>query len=112
MRYIVAGIVLAGLAGCAGSESEEARDVDRTKVGYSAYELNGAPDAPQGAIDPVNGEWVPKDTAYKTLYEGLTYYFSAKENMEAFERRPHDFVTSDGYLKRPLDEVRREADVK
>ena len=115
MRYVVTGIVLAGLAGCAwfGDDDREAkRDGDRTKVGYSSYELNGKSGAPQGAIDPVSGDWVPKDTAHKATYEGLTYYFASKENMESFERRPHEFVTADGYMKKDLDEVRREADVK
>jgi len=63
-------------------------------------------------VGPVNGDWVPKDTAHKATYEGMTYYFSSPENMEAFERRPHEFVTADGYLRKPLDEVRREAEVK
>ena len=113
MRYIVTGITLAGLAGCAwfGGDEPDKADAEKTKVGYSAYELNEI-DAPQGAIDPVSGEWVPKDTVYKSLYEGLTYYFSSGENMNAFDRRPHDFVTADGYLRKPLDEVRREAEVR
>ena len=111
MRYVVASILAACVAGCAG-DREAARDGDRTKVGYSSYELNGQTGAPQGAVDPVNGDWVPKDTAHKATYEGMTYYFSSPENMEAFERRPHEFVTADGYLRKPLDEVRREAEVK
>ena len=111
MRYIVTGIVIAMAAGCAGNP-EDSADAEKTKVGYTTYELTNEPGAPQGAIDAVSGDWVPKDSAYKTLYEGLTYYFSSKENMEAFERRPHDFVTADGYLRKPLDDVRREAEVR
>lgn len=116
MRYVVTGIVLAGLAGCAwfGGDSSEAKkdDASRTKVGYSTYDLNDESGAPTGAIDPVSGQWVPKDTAHKASYEGLSYYFASQENMESFQRRPHDFVTADGYLRKPLEEVRREADVK
>lgn len=116
MRYIVTGIVLAGMAGCAwfGGDDREAKgdEANKTKVGYTAHELNGDSGAPAGAIDPVTGEWVPKDTAHKAMYEGLSYYFASKDNMEAFQRKPHDFVTADGYLRRPLDEVRREAEVK
>ena len=109
MRYVVTGIALAALAGCAGDSTSS--DVDRTKVGYSVDELRQS-GAPQGAIDPVSGEWVPEGTLAKTSYEGMTYYFAAEQNREAFERRPHEFVTADGYLRRPLDEVRREAEVK
>jgi YHS domain-containing protein len=115
MRYIVTGIVLASVAGCSwfGGDSREAnKDNDRTKVGYSSYELNGQAGAPQGAIDPVSGDWVPRETAHKATYESMTYYFASKDNMETFERRPHEFVTADGYLRKPLDEVRREAEVK
>jgi len=107
MRYIMIGLALAG---CAGEPDSEA-SAERTKVGYTAFEAGGA-EIPQGAIDPVSGEWVPTDTAHKSLYEGLTYYFASKANVEAFDRRPHAFVTPDGYLKKPLDEVRREAEVK
>lgn len=115
MRYVVTSIIVASVAGCAwfGGDDREAKgDGDRTKVGYSSYELNGQTGAPQGAIDPVSGDWVPKDTGHKAMYEGMNYYFSSRENMEAFERRPHEFVTADGYLRKPLDEVRREAEVK
>lgn len=115
MRYIVTGIVLAGLGGCAwfGGDDEQAReDENRTKVGYTAYELDGDTGAPAGALDPVTGEWVPKDTAHKAVYEGMTYYFASKDNMESFMRGPHEFVTADGYLRKPLEDVRREAEVK
>ena len=119
MKYLVTGLVLAGLAGCAwfGGDDDEDRhsrrvDDDRTKVGYSSQDLDGQGGAPQGALDPVSGEWVPQDTAYKAQYEGMTYYFTSKDNMEAFQRRPSDFVTADGYLRKNLDDVRKGAEVK
>ena len=68
---------------------------------------------------PVSAEdWEAR--ARETLEQGPFDYVAGgagsestvRANREAFERRPHEYVTADGYLRRPLDEVRREAEVK
>lgn len=125
MRYGIVAALLAGMVGCAwfgGDEDEDRRtgradEVDRvderegTKVGFTRDEVLDD-ETGDTAIDPVNGEVVRQNTRFTMTWEGLTYYFDSEDNREAFEDNPEAYVTEDGYLKRPLDEVRREAQVK
>lgn len=113
MRTAAIGTVLAALAGCAWFEGDpEPEEGTGTKVGYAPFEADGGERTPEGAIDPVTGEWVRGEARFTASYEGLTYFFASEESRETFRQRPYAFVTEDGYLRKPLDEIRREAEAK
>ena len=123
MKYFVAGALLAGLAGCAwfgGGEDDDAQrtetgqadGAERIRVGHPVDDYDEGAAQRQWAFDPVTGERIPQDALFKTEWEGMTYYFSSEDSLEAFRKEPTAYVTEDGYLKKPLDQVQREAEVK
>lgn len=129
MKYAIVAALLAGTAGCAwfdGDDDDDRRTGraeptervdgvdrdDRVKVGFTRNEVY---DDPTGdtAIDPVSGEVVRQDwTRHTMVWKGMTYFFESEDNLEAFEDNPETYVTKDGYLKKSVDDVRREAEVK
>jgi YHS domain-containing protein len=51
-----------------------------------------AGNAPQAAIDPVDGGAVRTASALTSVYQGRIYYFSSKENRDRFEAAPQEYA--------------------
>lgn len=52
------------------------------------------------ALDPVTGWRVSKDTLWTSNHNGHTFYFYNRENMDAFNRNPEQYVHPDGRIRR------------
>jgi YHS domain-containing protein len=52
------------------------------------------------AIDPVTGWRVSKDTMWTSSYNNHTFHFYNRENMDAFNRNPEQYVHADGRIRR------------
>ncbi len=48
--------------------------------------------APEAAIDPIDGEPVSAAKALTSLHQGKVYYFASKENRDRFEASPEEYA--------------------
>lgn len=59
-------------------------------MGHMRHEGHGG--AGPSDTDPVNGERLDPEKAFKTTYQGRPYYFASTENQRKFEASPDSYV--------------------
>lgn len=66
----------------------------RFESNANLQEFRSNPNEYATTIDPVSGESIcTSDAAFKTTYAGRSWYFSSKENLEAFESEQERYAT-------------------
>ena len=91
--FIVSVVASFILFGCSSKESSDhpSKVGDPTGASQDSTKFTVA-------TDPVDGEQVRTDSAWKTYWHGHWYYFDSEENMRKFESTPTAYVTEDGRL--------------
>jgi YHS domain-containing protein len=103
MKLLFAALLLSlAWIGCSSKESSSSSD-NHAKAGVPTGSSNDTAASADRVMDPVSGEWIQKDVAWRTMYKGNWYFFSSKENGEKFASNPTAFVTDDGRVKRELE---------
>ncbi len=92
MKTFLGSIVaVLALFGCSSSEPQKVGD----PIGTNDDTVGPAV---RLTTDPVSGERVRSDAAWKTYWHGNWYYFESEDNLRTFESSPTSYVTEDGRL--------------
>jgi YHS domain-containing protein len=100
MKTLFAALLLSLVwVGCSGKEPSD----DHVKAGDQVGSSDATAAQVERLIDPVSGETVVKDEAWRAMYKGNWYFFSSEANARKFASDPMAFVTDDGRIKRELE---------
>jgi len=100
MKLLLAALLLSlAWIGCSTKEPSN----DQAKAGDPTASSDGAAGTADHDMDPVSGEWLQKESAWRATYKGNWYFFSSRENAVQFASNPTAYVTDDGRIKHRLE---------